>query len=305
MRCVDCQASVEDYFDGELDEQTTRQVTQHLGVCTSCASLYEKLEEEQKLYLSYEYDTEPAPDFWDNVLAQTTKESADKTARPFSILRHWFGGALGRFNAPRLSPSLAALLVLFAIGITVAVMRYVNSPEESAAPVNVAQNTDAFVPAPPPPQNDEAIKPGVATEDNQAIVKEDRQVAQARPQLAKNRAARKDRNPALSASNERNVRVSLNPEAAGRKPTSDELVREAEQKYVAAIAMLSRDVNRRRSRLDPAMSARFAQTLAAVDRTIADTRRAARQHPGDPVAAQYMLTAYAKKVEVLREIIGY
>lgn len=69
--------------------------------------------------------------------------------------------------------------------------------------------------------------------------------------------------------------------------------------------MLSRDVNRRRSRLDAETVARFEQTLAAVNRTIADTRRAARKHPGDPVATQYMLTAYARKVDVLREMVGY
>ena len=42
-----------------------------------------------------------------------------------------------------------------------------------------------------------------------------------------------------------------------------------------------------------------------LDRTIADTRKAVRQHPDDPVAVQYMLTAYAKKVDVLREMVDY
>ena len=82
-------------------------------------------------------------------------------------------------------------------------------------------------------------------------------------------------------------------------------MREAEQKYLAAISILSRDVNRRRSRLDPETVARFEQTLAAVDRTIAGTRRAVREHPDDPVAVQYMLTAYAKKIDVLREMASY
>ena len=90
-----------------------------------------------------------------------------------------------------------------------------------------------------------------------------------------------------------------------RSPTPDQLIREAEQKYLAAISILSRDVNRHRSQLDAETALRFERTLAAIDRTITDTRRAVREHPGDPVAAQYMLTAYAKKVDVLREMIGY
>lgn len=302
MRCVDCRGIVEAYFDGELDEQTTAEVAEHLGACAACQSLFAKLEEEQELFLSYEYDAEPAPDFWNKIVARTSAESAARTPRSFSLLSDWLGSTFGRFNALRLSPSLAALLVLVAIGITIAVMRSANSQEERAVPVNVAQHEGTFAPTPQP---DEVAKPTPRPEDKQASRKGSAPEVNETPQLAKVRAGRKVKNPVLSASNEGNVRVDLRPDVAGRPQTSDELVREAEQKYVAAIAMLSRDVNRRRSQLDPGTAARFAQTLAAVDRTIADTRRAARQHPGDPVAAQYMLTAYAKKVDVLREIIGY
>lgn len=309
MRCVDCQSVVEDYFDGELDEQTTEQVAQHLSACASCASLYSTLEDEQEVYLRYECDAQPAPDFWDNILSRAVAENAARPSRHFSLFRDWFGSAVGRFNAPRLSPSLAALLVLIAIGITIGVMRYVNSREERIAPASVAENDAAPATKPVP---DGLAGPNAATEDNNnndvASVKGSEQDAfePPPPPLVKNRAGRKDRSPALNASSERIARVDMRRSAVARRaPTSDELVREAEQKYVAAIAMLSRDVNRRRSRLDAETAARFAQTLAAVDRTIIDTRRAARKHPGDPVAAQYMLTAYAKKVDVLREIIGY
>ena len=81
------------------------------------------------------------------------------------------------------------------------------------------------------------------------------------------------------------------------------LVLEAEQKYLAAIAMLSRSVDRKRSRLNPATKAKLEQALSSIDRTIAATRKLVRRHPDDPVAAQYMLTAYAKKVDMLRELV--
>ncbi|HEV2704591.1 MAG TPA: hypothetical protein VGV59_01625, partial [Pyrinomonadaceae bacterium] len=93
--------------------------------------------------------------------------------------------------------------------------------------------------------------------------------------------------------------------AADAVETPDQLVREAEQKYLAAIRLLSHDVRRNRARLDPQTAARFERTLATIDRTIAGTRRAVRQHPGDPVAVNYMLAAYARKVEVLREMASY
>ena len=304
MRCVDCRGSVEDYFDGELDERTNILVAQHLSACAACASLYGKLEDEQELYLRYEYNAQPAPDFWDNVLERATEESSANRTRPFTLFRGWIGNAIGRFNAPRLSPSLAALFVLVAIGLTIGVMRYVNPQKERIVPAHVAQNGVTSTTTPPAP--DEIARPDrPATEAAGARVKEEPPDVSESQQPVKNRAGRTEKNPALNASGERSVRVGLKPGMANRALTSDELVREAEQKYVAAITMLSRDVNRRRSRLDPETASRFAQTLAAVDRNIIDTRRAARRHPGDPVAAQYMLTAYAKKVDVLREIISH
>jgi hypothetical protein len=100
----------------------------------------------------------------------------------------------------------------------------------------------------------------------------------------------------------------LDKKPAGSRPpvletaSADSLVREAEQRYVAAIRILERDVQTRRQRIDPETRARFDETLASIDRTIAETRKSARQHGNDPVAVQYMLSAYAKKVEVMREM---
>jgi anti-sigma factor RsiW len=305
MRCLECQPELEAYFDGELDEETNGLVAQHLNACPSCASRYRKLEGEQEVYLRYECDAKPAPDFWDNVLARTAEASAAQSARPnFSRLRTLVGGALGQFNALRFSPSLTALLLIVAIGITIGVMRFVNQREERIAPLSVAQNEGAPATTPAPLPN-ETVRQTNPTGDDDQGAKGIKPGVNEQPQPVKNRAGRRDKAALLAASNERNSRAGLKPNAKGRQPTSDELVREAEQKYVAAIAMLSRDVNRRRSRIDPETARRFAQTLSAVDRTIADTRRAARKNPNDPVAAQYMLTAYAKKVDVLRELIGY
>lgn len=304
MRCEEFQPLIEDYFDGELIERKNELVAQHMSVCASCASLYQKLLGEQELYLRYECDATPAPDFWDNVMARSIEESGPRSSRPIDMLRNWLSGALGTFNAPRFSPSLTALFVLIAIGLTIGVMRYINSREKT---VSVSQNegVPARVSSPLP---DETNRPASLPKDDKDndVGKQGsvRDSGSEQPQLAKNNVVKKER--LVLAANKGNAgRVNLNTSTSSRRPTSDELVREAEQKYVEAIAMLSRDVNRRRSRLDAETVARFEQTLAAVNRTIADTRRAARKHPGDPVATQYMLTAYARKVDVLREMVGY
>jgi hypothetical protein len=50
------------------------------------------------------------------------------------------------------------------------------------------------------------------------------------------------------------------------------------------------------------MLARFDAALGDIDRTIKDTRRVVNENPGDPIALQYLLAAYSKKVDVLREM---
>jgi hypothetical protein len=302
MRCVDCQAQVEAYFDNELDEQTTLLMAQHLKVCASCASLLAVIEDEQELFLRYQCDTLPAPDFWDNVMVRAAaQEPVVQSSRTLTLFRDWLGSALGNFNARRFSPSLTALLVVAAIGLTVGVMRFTSPREKGSAPTNISQNEGAITPVPGPAR---IVAPGTASENETESEKGSDLAANEQPSQI-NRPGRKSRTTLL-ASNEISRRNGLKSAAPARgSQTPDELVREAEQKYVAAIAMLSRDVNRRRSRLDAETITRFEQTLAAVDRTIADTRQAARKHPGDPVAAQYMLTAYARKVDVLREMVGY
>ncbi len=303
MRCEEFQPLVEDYFDGELDERTNELVAQHVSACAPCASIYRKLEGEQELYLRYECDAQPAPDFWDNVMARTIEESTTRSARPFNILRGWLSGTLGNFNAPRFSPSLTALIVVIAIGITIGVMRFVNSPEITTNPVSLSQNEGVPVRV-SSPLPDETVKPSNPPKEDKTGKQGSEQDGSEPPQLVKNDVGKKGR--LVAAASKGNAgRINLSPSTSGRRPTSDELVREAEQKYVEAIAMLSRDVNRRRSRLDAETAARFERTLTAVNRTIADTRRAVRRHPGDPVATQYMLTAYARKVDVLREMVGY
>ena len=145
---------------------------------------------------------------------------------------------------------------------------------------------------------------GTKKDPKEGISEEERKKDLNKRQLAQNRDERKG-SPTLSMRRGTVSRTFTKSEASMRSPTPDQLIREAEQKYLAAISILSRDVNRHRSQLDAETALRFERTLAAIDRTITDTRRAVREHPGDPVAAQYMLTAYAKKVDVLREMIGY
>jgi hypothetical protein len=64
-------------------------------------------------------------------------------------------------------------------------------------------------------------------------------------------------------------------------------------------------VAKRPSQLDPETRAKLDEALVSIDRTISATRKAVRKDPNDPLVVQYMLTAYAKKVDVLKEMTTY
>ncbi|MDQ3819625.1 MAG: zf-HC2 domain-containing protein [Acidobacteriota bacterium] len=302
MRCEECLPLVEEYFDGELDESVVNLVAQHINACAHCAREHQKLESERELYLSYVYDAEAAPDFWDNIMTRAAREKGAQS-NLFERFQHFVTSARGDFSAPRFSAALTALIVLAAVVTTAGLMLYINSRGRSVGtaeriPSKESQPSTATSTAPGQVDvQDESSKTAGAGREE---IRKDLN----KRQLARGRDERKG-SQAVSIQRGAFARSFTKPGSRPSELTPDQLIREAEQKYLAAISMLSRDVSRRRSRLDSETVTRFERTLAEIDRTIADTRRAVREHPGDPLAAQYMLTAYAKKVDVLREMIGY
>jgi hypothetical protein len=301
MKCDVCQSHMEDYFDGELECDLVDSVTAHLAGCADCSGLLEELRQEQELYAQYRRDVEVTPALWAAVEARIEQEKAADPARHLTSFRRRAFGMLGRvFATPRLSPGFAAALVLVAVGVTVVVMTMLHSPANNAglalrnnnsgdelaaargdANGNAGAATAAVEARPPAPDGASGRKePGAGTPDNR--------------QAPENKSR-------ASSGLQKQLAASVKP-APQTKVTPERLVREAEQKYVAAIAILSADVNRRRSQIDPMVLARFDSALADIDRTISETRRVVREHPDDPIALQYLLGAYSKKVDVLRDM---
>lgn len=300
MICKECLPLLEAHLDDELGERKAEHLRAHLNDCASCTKAYEELRQEQDFYLSYECDATPAPAFWANVSARVKEEQRTHHATSLASLRQRLSAAIGVFNAPRLSWALTILLVASAVGITTLVMRDKRSTQQASDRAAVIPNGEAGARSTSPQVNETDAAPSRVT-DNERVNQAKEGTATPRQRDAGN--DRLENNGAAF------VPAAVKParrQSPGTRhiPTTDQLVREAEQKYVTAIALLSRDVSRRRSSLDAETVAQFKQTLAAIDRTIAGTRRAVREHPEDPVAVQYMLTAYAKKVEVMREMVN-
>ena len=284
MKCSECQTLIEEYVDGgpdKTDQKAGALVSSHIATCSQCATFREGLIREQSIYARYERDVEVTPMLWTSI---ETRIKQERAAQPTSqavqgagLISRLREQMLGTFAAPRLSPALAFALVLVAIAITVIVMTRLNpgvrqvAKNNSNTPVDVAAGGDSNA-----NRNSAAQGTGGSGRSDDIA---------ATPPVP-------TRNPdKVNAVRKAPTTTALTPA---------QLVREAEQKYVTAIAMLSRDVNRKRSQLDPIMLARFDSALTDIDRTIKDTRRVVRDNPEDPIALQYLLAAYSKKVDVLR-----
>lgn len=282
MKCEACQHVLEDYFDGELTVRQANEVSAHLAGCAECAAALAELEQEQEVYQRYERGIEVTPALWAGIEARLKTE---KAAAPDASTSKWRLWLAGLFAMPHISPAFAAALVALAIGVTVVVMSYLHSRNAvNNQPVAAQQNSNSNAndAAPAPRTGSEAARPDLArTPDNQN-------------QSPDNRSVVKELKPAPQ---KQFVAATRKPAAP---PDPMKLVREAEQKYLAAIAIMTKDVNRHRSQIDPAVLARFDSALSDIDRTIQETRQIVRRNPDDPVALQYLLAAYAKKVDTLR-----
>ena len=307
MKCQECEKSLEEYVDGELGARESSAVEAHLAACRLCAQARDALLAEASLYASYERGVEVSPRLWGGVEARILPEASGRDA---GLFRRVSARLAPLFTAPRFSPALTAALVLVAVGLTVGVMKLTGprGQQPTQMPAEIAE-TGARRQPQVSPATDQTPRPapttsGPAAADTSSAANSATPGTKAPPPENRNSPATEQRRRTNETPGG-GVQILTANNATPmprREATPDQLVSEAEQRYIAAIRMLQRDVASRRTRLDPQTAARFDETLAAIDRSIGETRRTVRQHGSDPVAVQYMLSAYAKKVEVLREM---
>lgn len=267
MKCKDCLELIEIFFDGELDRQNADSVSAHIAQCSSCADVYESLKDEQELYLNTASEVEVSPFFWAKV---NERIEAEKTVSPLQR----FAASFSFFKLPKLQTVSFAALCLFIVAISISAILLFTDSEKTIPSGDVAKAIEAkFEISNAPIQNKDTVK------ESAPLIKK-------QPKIIK-----------ASLVSRKNVET--------ESSTSEGIATKAEKTYLEAIALLSRDISKRRNRLDPETEEQFKKTLAVVDRTIKNTRQAVRENPDDPVAVQYMLSAYSQKVDVLRGLISY
>lgn len=281
MKCDDCRGLIEEYVDGELSRADGIAVAAHLAACSACSDLYADLRREADIYARHHQDLVVAPDLWTNIQGDLHDL---KQVRRTSLFESLSDRLRNFATVPRLSPVAGLAMLFLAIGGTVVVMRLIQTaPAPTVAPdLGPVAKKSTAEPISGPARFSAEGRDAVGV-----------------PPSTGGDTESSGKTPSVKPTV---IRI-VSPTPA--KPTPEQLVREAEARYLEAIALLMRDVKRAKSKLDPKSVGRLNESLAAIDKTISETRLVVRQHPNDPVAVQYMLSAYSKKVDVLREISSY
>ncbi|NDD63352.1 MAG: hypothetical protein EBZ36_05155 [Acidobacteria bacterium] len=96
------------------------------------------------------------------------------------------------------------------------------------------------------------------------------------------------------------------PSGRGRRLSDEALIQQqiarAEREYQGAVRLLERAIARRRDSLDPTVTRQYESSLALIDSSIRQSRAALRANPNDLTAGHFMLAAYARKIELMRDI---
>jgi tetratricopeptide (TPR) repeat protein len=271
MNCISYQNELEDFLSGELDAAQQAAIEAHLSGCTNCRVELRALEQEHQFYKSFyeQNSVEPSDELWAAIHAQIKKEDIRKTSWKVK-----FPDLLTPVLMPAILRQIgfAALLVLVSVGLTSLYFASRKPNATTTAVITLTPEANKNQPA-PVPTPEEKIAPPI--------------------ELVKAKiAAKLIPKPVIKT--------------ADRKVNDDELltlqIAKAGREYQSAIKLLNRAIAKRQNEYDEGTRLQYQASLGFIDQSIASSRQALKQHPNDASAAQFLLTAYSKKVELMQEI---
>ena len=267
MNCEQCQNELEDFLYGELDDARTLALRAHLRACEDCAAQQAALESEHDVFAQYYEQTAPEPSdaLWRAIQAQLHNEGRAIITAPQASWWQRLFSTSGWWQ----QAAFAAALILVSVAATTFYFKWQARPTK----IDVA-----VVNATPTPQSSPTAMPEIPAPKLNS------------PPLEKRFAAPPATKP-LKLTEEQTLQ--------------NQLAR-AEREYQQAIKLLDRVVARRRDQLEPAVWQQYQSSLALMDKSIAESRRALRgEMPGettDAAASQFLLAAYARKLDLMRDL---
>ena len=298
MNCERCKNELEDFLYDELGEARGAEVRAHLADCAVCAALSDEIERENEIFGRFYEQTsiEPAAGMWEAIRARINSEAQERAQidrgawspafRPLDsgglkaglhgLFRRARAGAFGRLLAPATLRQAAFTALLVALSVAATTI-YLKLGEK-----NVANKGGESAPPRPPQQG---VTPTPSPSVDVAVAGE---------------------KPNKGALTPKGAQPPVNRAAPPRQLTDQELmnrqIARAEHEYQKAIRLLDQAIAKQRDRLDPALIKQYESSLAMIDNSIAASRRALRERPDDPAAGQFLLAAYAKKLDLMQDI---
>jgi hypothetical protein len=264
MNCEQHQLELEDLLYGELDDSRANTLRAHLRTCAACAARQVELEREHEIFTQYYEQTAPEPSdaLWRGIQTRIQAEGRAVVAEPPAS---WWQRLFAN-PAWWQQTAFAAALVLVSVTVTTFYFKW------QAQPVR----EDFVVKATPTPQPSPTTTPETSAPAPKIIT----------PSLEKRFATQPAPKP-LKLTEEQTLQ--------------NQLAR-AEREYQQAIKLLDRVVARRRDQLEPAVWQQYQSSLALIDNSIAESRRALRGETTDAAASQFLLAAYARKLDLMRDL---
>jgi Putative zinc-finger len=281
MSCELCRSELEDFLYGELSESRASEIRAHLAGCGACASARDDLERESELFARYYEQTaiEPSAEMWGAIRERIRAEavtsqkqlSHDQPSHKQEDAGGWFSGWAGSGAFAWLfRPSILrqAAFSLLLIALTVAVTTWVlkRGKEEN----RIVEKKETPAPSQPP----QAVTPPLPVPSPKGSQKATRRLAP----------------PVKRLSDQGLINQQIGQQIA-----------RAEREYRNAIRLLDSAIAKRKEGFDPELIRQYESSLALIDSSIAASRSALRERPNDLAAGQFLLAAYARKVELMQD----
>ncbi|MEY4168603.1 MAG: hypothetical protein RIR52_2427 [Acidobacteriota bacterium] len=268
MLCELVQKALPDFLDGELTGRRGARVQAHLDTCHDCQTVRLKIEAEKAAFLAYYECTaiEPPEGMWMAIRGgiQASEGSHYIESRP----RGWWSRME---EVTSRAVSWQALYAVLLIVVSVFATRYVVKPD-GGKPSGVANVVSV---------------PKLAEPDSATL-------STSSPPTSPSPAAPPP------------VLPQRLPVFKERRLTEEEIIRQqiarAEREYQRAVLLLSQAIARRRDTLDPGVVRQYESSLSLIDDSIRQSHRALQEMPNDVGAGQFLLGAYARKIELMQDV---
>jgi len=275
--CLD-EGTLQGYFDGELSNAAAERAAAHLAECGNCAEAAREVQSEMSLLstaLQPEFEVPVPTDRLrgriEEAIAELQLNSGGRAYQAASSSRSWFGWLSGFFGSPQRAFSYATVAALVIAAVVVSVI-YLKR-EQRTSPTEVARN-NGTAPLASPKSSPDVVTPPVPSP---TVVKS--------PNLAFTPPSGK-----------------FLPRHSVRKIENTARLLPGEQGYIKTIAALDATIKSNTRPMRPGLQVEYQHNLAVVDNAIAATRTAVQKNPKDPDAAQFLISAYQSKVDLMTQV---